>query len=102
VYAKVMSGDCALVCTFQERVFAGFVVLGYEVDQFSGKKSLLAWLAWNRVDGAVEATMPFLEELGRKQGFDYLVMHTTRKGWLKFGPKIGFELREYVFHKRLE
>ena len=102
VYTKISVGDCVLVCTFQDRIFAGFVVLGQEVDQFTGQKSLLAWLSYNRVDGAVEATIPFLEKLGKAGGFQYLTMYTNRKGWLRLGPKIGFKLRDYVLFKRLE
>lgn len=82
-------------------MYAGFVVLGHDVDQFSGQKSLLIWLAYAHQPLATEATMPYLEAIAKNRGFQHLVFHTTRKGWLKRGPEIGFELREYIYAKRI-
>lgn len=102
VYAGLMDNSNALVMTFlKDDTYAGFVILGHDRDRYSGKRQLLMWLGYGLIDGAVEATIPFVEEMARRAKVDYISFHTSRKGWMKIAPKLGYELMEHVFVKKL-
>ena len=80
---------------------AGHVVLGQEADGFTSSKTLMIWTAFSKVPGAALDTMPVIDSIAKERGYDYITMHSPRKGWLRHAESLGFKLREHVFARKV-
>jgi hypothetical protein len=73
VYAACLNGEAHLWVAPE-----GFVVTTVEVDEFTGAKTFLLWLAWakNRGQSCAIKYLPFFAELARENGFKNIETRT--------------------------
>lgn len=104
VYSSLKQDHSWLIVTLdkENKEYAGFVIVSRaNPDQFSGRQDLLIWLAYSEIKGAVESTLPKVELLGKKMGFNYAIFHSSRKGWERRAKNLGFKVREVIYSKKL-
>ena len=73
VYAACLNGEAHLWVAPE-----GFVITTAEVDEFTGAKTFLLWLAWakNRGQSCAIKYLPFFAELARENGFKNIETRT--------------------------
>lgn len=73
VYAACLNGEAHLWVAPE-----GFVITTAEVDEFTGEKTFLLWLAWakNRGQSCAIKYLPFFAELARENGFQNIETRT--------------------------
>lgn len=73
VYAACLNGEAHLWVAPE-----GFVITTAEVDEFTGAKTFLLWLAWakNRGQSCAIKYFPFFAELARENGFKNIETRT--------------------------
>jgi hypothetical protein len=104
VYMHIKQDLAWLIIAFtkEDKKFAGFVIVSRaEKDPFSGREDLLLWIAYSEKAGAVESTLKKVEVLGKSLGFNYVIFHSSRKGWVRRAESLGFHIRERVYSKKL-
>lgn len=109
VYKYLIDGNAWLLITMKDERMAGFVILGpKDPCPFTGRRDMLLWIAYSKVKGTTEATMPRLVELARGAGFHALIYQSPRFGYLSrrtgskkqltgVAEKLGFEVREITY-----
>jgi hypothetical protein len=115
VYQYLVDGRAWLLITMKDRRMAGFVIAGpRDACPFTGRRDLLLWIAFSKVRGAAEATMPQIRQLARMAGFHALILHSPRLGYLSkrgdskngkkltgVAEKLGFHMREVIYTQPL-
>jgi hypothetical protein len=102
VYAYLRVGQAWAYIALKDGKYAGFLIGGKaRQDPFSSVKGMLIWIAWSKTRGAMEGILPIIEEWARDAGYTYMEMSSSRDGWVKRAPKIGFRMRERTYVKSL-
>jgi len=107
---QVVETDRALLClTFHGKRVAGITFVCRDGDQFADAFDWLVWIAWadpnNVTEGVARAVTEFtqreIEAEAMRRGARALRIHVPRKGWTKLAEKLGYELLERVYVRRL-
>lgn len=103
VFKILIDGRAYLLAVTCGNEFAGFAILAPDGDDFSGVKEMLIWETWVKpgYPDLMEAILPYIEDRARGLGFAGLVFHTSRKGWERAAPRLGFRERSRVYVKPL-
>lgn len=98
VYAACVSGQAQLWTTSE-----GFVVTSGELDQFSGDKSCLIWLAYAHELGAklVVKYVDFFEKAATEAGYDRLEVRTAVPELGEYVLGQGWRLDTVVYSREL-
>lgn len=103
VFKILVEGRAFLLAVTCGKEFAGFAVLAPDGDDFSGVKEMLIWetYAARGFPDMMASVLPFIEDRAKGLGFAGLVFHTSRKGWERAAPKLGFQERSRQYVKVL-
>lgn len=103
IYGILLKGRAFVLAVTCGNDFAGFAILAPDGDEFSGVKEMLVWETYVRsgYPDLVDAVLPFIEDRAKGLGFHGLVMHSSREGWKRAAPKIGFVERNIIWVKPL-
>jgi uncharacterized protein YmfQ (DUF2313 family) len=98
VYAACVNGQAVLWVTSE-----GFVVSTTEVDNFTGKKTMLLWLAWAKEKGnsLVSRYQSFFERVAREAGYSYLETRSPFLGLMSHLETNGWTVDTVVYTRAL-
>jgi len=109
VYMAILQGSCSLFMGFMNRGHVATVVLAGATNPLTGQNELTIVSAEKddqdlkaRVIEPMEVRqrcLDSIEEIARGMNVRRIGFHSTRRGWLRQAPKLGFRLREYTFVK---
>lgn len=102
VYAELLAGKgkAFVVRSFDAPV--GVFVVQPTADS-NGAPALQLWIGYAvpGASGAFEFGLRECERMAAAEGRQTLVFGSCRRGWLRHAPRAGFELREFIFEKRV-
>lgn len=105
----VEDGRAWLCLTFHGKRVAGVTFVCRDGDQFAQAFDWLVWIAWSDPKNVTEGvssdvsrfTQEQIEAAAARAGARALRIHVPRKGWTRLAERLGYELQERVYVKRL-
>lgn len=101
VYAAIKAGVATLHLGKLDGDYAGFMVMTQHIDNDSGKRSLVVWIAYSNRHGLLSEGLAKVYEMAHAGGFAAVKMHTTRRGWIRHLEKAGWILGDLQLEKSL-
>lgn len=118
IYYSVAQGHSWLNLTLYDGEMVGMSIVCRDGDQFAGRTDALVLAAWadarNMQRGIADAVTVFtqwaIEERCRAAGFQFLRMHSPRKGWATRGKgakpglaeRLGYRVQDVIYVKALK
>lgn len=102
VYASLMRGDAQMLVVM-DTAPVGLVVI-YPSQTPAKEPALHVWLAYARPGSSPEVVAAGLRECelrAAEQGKSHLMFATQRRGWFRAAAKLGYELAELTYTKKV-
>lgn len=102
VYRALVAGEARCFLILDSGAAVGFFAVQPTTDS-TERPALHVWIGYARPGhpGVFAFGLRECELLAFEQGRASLVLSSCRRGWLRYGPQYGFELREFVFERRV-
>ena len=103
IYATLLRGGAKGFVLLRAGEAVGFFMVQGTADS-EDRPALQLWIGYARPgtgDDVFETGMNVCESIAVAEGRVTFVFGTHRRGWLKRAPHYGFELKEYLFEKRV-
>ena len=101
VYVHIRSGSASLFVATRWKRPVGFVIVTMTVNPFTGDKTAILWVCYTNERGVVDELLPQVEAMAWDAGCAVVSFQSPRRAWKRRLAGQGYELREYVFEKRL-
>lgn len=101
VYTHLRNGSASLLLATRWNKPVGFCILTMTVNPFTVEKVGIIWVAYTFDLTVVNELLPQVEGICKEAGCTHVSFQSPRIGWKRRLAKQGYELREYVFEKRL-
>ena len=99
VYAALRKGSSELYMVYEDKYYAGFVIVSI-LDDAGGEKTLHIWVAYSRPKyNIIGAGVEFLESLIQNTSITGMEFHSDRSGWSRAAKKHGFKAITTVYRK---
>ena len=103
IYATLLRGAAKGFVLLRDGSDVGFFMVQGTADS-EDRPALQLWIGYARPgtgDDVFGAGMEVCESIAAAEGRSTFVFGTHRRGWLKRASRYGFELKEYLFEKRV-
>lgn len=97
VLREIKAGQAHLLFTAKDAITS--VLVMRFLEKFDGNKEARIWIFWASED--FYDYFDKLEAYAKYYGANELTFSSPRKGWAKVAPKLGFEVAETLYRKRL-
>ena len=101
VYVALREGEAVLYMFYKEDVYVGFLIVQFLKNK-SGEVTLHIWATYQKPEyNYRNVGFTFLEKLASEYNAVAIEFESSREGWKKEAPTMGFDLISYTFRKEL-
>ena len=101
VYATLKTNLATLYMCYSEGEYMGFMVLAPKLDEYSGKRSLLVWIAYSKSWQATSEGLHEVYKIAKQGGFQAVHFYSPRVAWGRRLRSEGFMMTEIKFEREL-
>jgi hypothetical protein len=101
VYLSLKTASAFLYLCYTEGEYVGFFILVPKLDEHSGKRSLLVWIAYSRSWGSTTEGLHEIYKMAKSHGFQSVHFYSPRAAWARRLQAEGFRMTEIKFERSL-
>ena len=102
VYLALKTNTAHLYMCYLDSVYAGFFILVPKLDEHSGKRSLLVWIAYSSdLFTSTSAGLQEVYKLAKAGGFSNVHLYSPRIAWARRLAREGFKMTEIKFEREI-
>jgi len=99
LYHLILTGSVSLHIYYEDKKYTGFIIT--QQYEFCGEKTLHIFAAYSKGNDfdILKENTETIKEWGRNIEATKITFSTRRKGWLKVGPKLGYQPSSLVTYE---